>query len=217
MPAIVTGVLNIGIQYFVMLAKSHEDVSLVTPISASTPAVVIVTSLLILGEKTSNVGWFGIMLLVIGTYVLNIQAYIDQRKKSERPRLRDWLAPFLLITKSRGVRYAFIGVLLSTVSLNYDALVSRRANPFFGVTVIFGIVSIFNFLLWYVKERSATSTVDHRPIASSLLLAIVIAGVIAALANGITNYAFRYAIVPYVGTLKRLQIPLTIILAYWLL
>src|SRR3989344_3480786 len=47
-PVITTGILNIGIQYFNMMARSKEDISLVTPISASTPAIVIVTSMMIL-------------------------------------------------------------------------------------------------------------------------------------------------------------------------
>src|SRR5260221_4680853 len=61
-PVLITGVLNIGIQW--LFARSHaiEEVSLVSPILASTPTIVIFTSMVILHEYPSRLGWFGIWL-----------------------------------------------------------------------------------------------------------------------------------------------------------
>src|SRR3989344_8745053 len=62
-PILATGVLNIGIMYGKMRARALEDVSLVAPIDSTTPAVVIVTSMIILGEYHTTLGWIGIWLM----------------------------------------------------------------------------------------------------------------------------------------------------------
>ena len=70
---VISGVLNIGIAYGTMRARSLEDVSLVTPIATTTPAFVILSSMILLGEYPSSLGKIGIGVLVLGTYLLNIQ------------------------------------------------------------------------------------------------------------------------------------------------
>ncbi|MEK7073543.1 MAG: EamA family transporter [Patescibacteria group bacterium] len=218
-PMIATGVLNIGIMLAKMRARALEDVSLVTPIDSTTPAIVIVTSMLILGEYPSRLGWIGILLLVLGTYILNIQdvgAKLAERLSKEKegrpvPRWRVYLAPFLALKGSVGVRWAFLAVGLSTISLNFDGLVARRANIAFGLGCVVAIAALGNLGVALWRKEFHGVTVRDAAVKSLPLAALW------ALSNGITNLAYRESIVPYVGTMKRLQIPLTIILAYWLL
>lgn len=219
LPVLLTGFLNIGIMLGKMRARALEDVSLVTPIDSTTPAIVIVTSMIILGEYPSTFGWAGIWLLAIGTYVLNIQdvkARLMERTETaglsrSRRYARIWFAPFLALGKSAGVRWAFFAVLLSTISLNYDGLVARTANIGFGFGCVFGITALGNLAIaFYRKEYRGVEKMEA--FAKAAPLAIFFA-----LGNYITNFAFRLEIVPYVGTMKRLQIPLTIILAFYLI
>ncbi len=217
-PMIATGVLNIGIMYGKMRARALEDVSLVTPIDSTTPAAVIVTSMIILGEYPSRLGWAGIWLLAIGTYVLNIQdvkTKLATRVSTSsaigwRRTAQIWLAPFLALGKSQGVRWAFFAVALSTISLNYDGLVARRANIAFGFACVFSITALGNLAvaLWRREYQGITAKETLSKVAP---LALIFAA-----SNFITNFAFRLDIVPYVGTMKRIQIPITILFAYYL-
>lgn len=215
-PVLATGVLNIGILYGKMRARALEEVSLVTPIDSTTPAVVILTSMIILGEYPTRLGWLGIWLMVVGTYILNID---DLRQKMKtmgggkwwQVEARAWLAPFSAITRSSGVRWAFFSVALSTISLNYDGLVARQVDVGFGFGLVLLIAALGNAVVAVARReyRGASMTASLRRLVGlgfPLALAIVLTGL-----------AFQLAIVPYVGTMKRVGIPMTIVLSYYLL
>jgi len=214
-------VLNVGIQFAKMRARSLEDVSLVSPIDSTTPAIVIFTSMVMLGEFPSTWGWLGIWLMVVGTYILNIEeawkklAEIVASRKQESVQAVRWFevysAPFLALGKSVGVRWAFFACALSSISLNYDGLVARRTDIGFGFGCVFAIAAIGNGI-WAWQRREFDGIDIRQALKESRNLIVTLM-----LTNYITNWAFRHSIVPYVGTLKRLQIPLTIILAAWLL
>ena len=216
-PVLATGVLNIGILYAKTRARALEDVSLVTPIDSTTPAIVILTAMIIVGEYPSALGWIGIWVLVLGTYILNIQELRQKLLEKEQggPRwqreLRTWLVPFLAFSKSIGVRWAFFAVALSTISLNYDGLTARRADVGFGFGLVCAIAAIGNLAIVAVKQ-------EHRAVKiREAITRMVVLGVQFAIGVLLTGLAFRYSLVAYVGTMKRVVIPLTIVLAYFLL
>ena len=216
-PVLATGVLNIGILYAKTRARALEDVSLVTPIDSTTPAIVILTAMIIVGEYPSALGWIGIWVLVLGTYILNIQELRQKLLEKEQggPRwqreLRTWLVPFLAFSKSIGVRWAFFAVALSTISLNYDGLTARRADVGFGFGLVCAIAAIGNLAIVAVKQ-------EHRAVKiREAITRMVVLGVPFAIGVLLTGLAFRYSLVAYVGTMKRVVIPLTIVLAYFLL
>lgn len=245
-PMLWTGILNIGILLAKMRARTLEDVSLVTPIDSTTPAIVIVTSMIINGEYPSQLGWVGIWLLVIGTYTLNIQdmkeELLNNKKKAKlaeqigakgpgglQQALRVYFAPFLFIRRSRGVQLAFVAVLLSSASLTFDAQVARTANIGFGFGCVFGIAALGNLVIaiWRKEYQGVVQIKEvlvDKTLPPSILYA-QIRGVLSktlplalfyAVGNYATNHAYLLDITPYVGTMKRLQIPLTIVLAYYL-
>lgn len=215
LPVLITGVLNIGIFYLATKAKSLSDVSLVTPIGASSPTIVVLTSAMILGDKITILGWFGIMLTALGTYLLNIEGYLE--KTGDRS-FRGYLAPWLALSKDKGVRCAFAGVLLGAVAINFDGMVARQ-GPSIGISfgLVFLIVALGETLVatWRGEWKMGRSTGE----ATSLKMIgdIVIAGSLYALTLWLVGKPLEDASVPYIATLKRLQIPVTIILAFFLL
>lgn len=217
-PVLWSGVLNIGIGLAKMWARAIEDVSLVTPIDSTTPAIVIFFSMAMLHEYPSTLGWLGIWLMVVGTYILNIQ---DVRQKLTeklgadvvgwKRQARIWFAPFLALGRSNGVRLAFIAVVLSTVSLNYDGMVARRADIGFGFGCIFAIAALGNLGVALYRREFCGLKAREAVRKASVPTAVY------AIAIWLFGLAFRYSIVPYVGTMKRLQIPVAIVLAYFIL
>ena len=212
-----TIVLNVGIQWLQTRAKAVEDVSLVTPIAASTPAIVIVTSMILLREYPSVLGWIGIYFLVVGTYVLNVQGYLNElRVRGDKVGWREWLAPFILLSRSAGVRYAFSAAVLGAVSLNYDGLIVRRADAFFALGTKWMLVgALSGFWVWRKNRFRVRINGKLLPAPSTNFLLVVMALAIA-ISGSLNAFAYRLAIVPYVGSLKRLSIPFTVVLAYLL-
>ena len=66
-----TVLLNIIGQLLVLRALGSGDMSLVSPMLAFTPVFLILTSFLMLGEVPSVTGVLGILIVVVGSYVLN--------------------------------------------------------------------------------------------------------------------------------------------------
>ncbi len=213
LPIAVTGLLNIGILYFNTKAKALSDVSLVVPISAGTPTIVVLTSMLILGERVSLIGWVGIMLTAIGTYLINIRDYLD--KKVGGLGWRDYLAPFLALSKDRGVRCALWAVGLASISLNYDGLVARQANSIgLGFGLVFIITALGNIAIATKQREWAGSRANA---TARMAGDVMMTGILYAGAVWLLSAPLQWALVPYIGTLKRLQIPLVTILAYFFL
>lgn len=81
--------------YVVAIRDSALSNSL--PYLAFTPVLTTVTGLLVLGERVSLQGFVGILLVVMGAYLLNIE-------HARGGGLRAWLAPFPAILHERGSR-----------------------------------------------------------------------------------------------------------------
>ena len=208
MPLLGTAVLNIVIQFANTKAVLLEEASLVVPVGATTPATIIFASMIMLGEYPTSLGWVGISVITLGTYILNIQAYLEKKKNVRT--WRNWLAPFLMLGKSRGVQWAFASALIATVSLNLDALAYRHANVAFAGGCIFATVGAANLLAaWRNGEWRTGKTAAGFSKLNLLAIVVFHTGAI-----WFSSAALRYGITPYVGTLKRLQIPMVIILAY---
>lgn len=219
LPVILTGILNIGIIYARTRARAIEDVSLVTPIDSTTPAIVIFTAIVINGEYPPFLGWLGIWVMVIGTYVLNIQELREKLLKSQelaalswwRKQLRIWLTPFLVFRKSAGVRWALFAALLASISLNYDGQAARRADVGFGFGLIYAIVAVGNLAIALILGECRK--VDWKGLA----LRWGVLGLPMALGTALVALSFRYSLVAYVGTVRRITIPMAIVLAFLIL
>jgi len=95
----VTGsaVINVVAAILYMRAIQHDNISKVMPILSFTPLFLLVTSPLMVGEVPNKTGLLGIILLVIGSYILNLG-----RGK------RSFLDPITGLFREKGTRYMFI-------------------------------------------------------------------------------------------------------------
>jgi drug/metabolite transporter (DMT)-like permease len=94
-----------------------SPLSLTLPFLSLTPIFLIVTSYIILGEKPDKFGFIGIILVVIGAYLLNVHT-ISQ----------GFLAPFRAIAEEKGsvlmiiVAFIFsIGICLGKIAIQHSS------------------------------------------------------------------------------------------------
>jgi drug/metabolite transporter (DMT)-like permease len=70
---VVGGVFNALLTFLVTKAVKRGDLSLVSPIYAFTPIITFVISWLLLGEAATLWALLGIVLVVVGSFILNIK------------------------------------------------------------------------------------------------------------------------------------------------
>lgn len=216
-----TTIANIALQFAHTRATRLAELSLTAPISALTPGFVFGCAMLF-GEVPSTLGYIGIGLIIIG-------AYVHAREGS---RFIEYLQPLFVWTifqklssitdtKKRNdrlaLRWAYGGALFcSTPGLIFDGLLARHGNMALGVTIeLFCLTVAFSMLR--ARQGSQTHDVPFLVRFKLYWRQMVGMGVCYSLPFVLLGVAFRLAPIAYVGSLKRLSILLTLILAMWLL
>ena len=69
----VAGALNVLATILYMKAIKHSDLSVAVPMITFTPLFLLATSPLIVGEFPNFIGFVGVILIVLGSYTLNIK------------------------------------------------------------------------------------------------------------------------------------------------
>ncbi len=113
-----------------------SPLSLTVPFLAFTPAFMIVTGALILGEHLSTQGIIGIFLIVAGSYALHLNT------------LRQGvLAPFRAILRERGSLLMLLVAFLYAITSVLGKLAVTHSNPFFFACFYFIVHGIFAVLV----------------------------------------------------------------------
>ena len=115
----VSGLINIAAVILYHRAISKGDISLVVPMISFTPLFLLLTSPLIVGEFPDAYGVIGILLIVSGSYLLNVNL------KSE-----GIFKPLKSLLKHKGTRYMLIVSFIWSVSANFDKIGINSSSVF---------------------------------------------------------------------------------------
>lgn len=209
------GIPDLGLNFFLMaipqslaiaaasilIAKAYKesDASIVTPMFALSPVLVLFTSFMILGEQPDLLGTVGIGLITFGAYTLKI-------KGAKSP-----LEPLKKLWEERGVQLIMIVILLYSVTANIDKIGVQMSSPVMWPLTIYAMSSLFMMPVmmkrsseWKTKIRT-----EWKPLA--------ILGVLGAITIILQMTAIEIMLVSYFVAIKRLSIPLTVIFSFFLL
>lgn len=137
-----TGLLNIIAVVFYYKALKSTDISLAVPMLFFTPIFLIVTSFIFLKELPSIFGISGILLIVIGSYILNMTKNI-----------RHLSDPFKNIFETKGIFYMLIVAFIFSISSNFDKLVVQNSDPYFGSSLVNLLLGCFFLGLSLAKSH----------------------------------------------------------------
>ncbi|MFH1393509.1 MAG: DMT family transporter [Candidatus Micrarchaeota archaeon] len=185
--------LNIATAALYFRALQMTDLSLAIPMLAFTPLFLIFTSSIILGESPHPDGILGILLVVGGSYVLNLNSK------------HDLLSPFEEIIRNRGMIYMLITALLFSFLANFDKL--AMLNSDFMFTPATALTTSGTALLAYSFFRK-------RPIVESFRKekrAFALAALALVIATSLTFSAWSLQIVPYVISINRMSVLFSVI------
>ena len=188
---ILTTLLNIGIIYFYVQALRLTDLSHAFPMLSFTPVFLVFTSFFMLGEFPTALGLVGILLIVLGSYLLNRDAHDGL------------LTPFRRIFKEKAIFFMLVMAFLVSLAANFDKIVIQNSSITFGFSIELFMLGIFYLALSFRSRPSVT----HSKVGSVKLLApAFLTGIFVALDIGLIGAALASQIVPYVMALKRLAI-----------
>lgn len=195
--------LEIGAMLLYIRAITASPLALTLPYLAFTPAFNTVTGYLILGETVSLAGFSGIMLIVCGAWLLNIEA----GNTSSRLNV---LAPFRAIFRQKGSRIMLIvAAIYSVTSVMGKAAMQATTPAFFG-PFYFVTLGAATTVLFLLRDRSSFKITWQYPWVS-LLLGFLMAGMV------VTHfYALDKVEVAYMIAVKRTSLLFGILYGAWL-
>lgn len=223
-PLLATSLLNIVIGFGSTRALKYGDVSLITPMSAAQPMIVIIPSMLILGEAPTFWGYIGLLLLAVGMYVFSFaeQVFlIDPKTKEKKPweppaylrwmgKFARYVAPWQMLLKNTGVKIALLVACCGAVSINFDKQSALRSSAIFApaaILLLIGMVGLIKILRtgeWRKLEKSHLTNLMTNPLVLVIILICY-------------WMAFHYSLAAYVGALKRFSVVFVLVLSFFLL
>lgn len=114
--------LELGAMWLYVRALRDSPLYLTLPYVSFTPVFNVLTGYLFLGETISARGFSGILLVVVGAWLLNLE-------QNGRSPPRDWLEPLRAITRERGSREMLIVAVIYAVTSALGKRVMGYATP----------------------------------------------------------------------------------------
>lgn len=191
--------LEVLAEVLYVLAIRDSPLSLTLPYLAFTPVLTALSGWLLLGESVSSQGLAGVLLVVVGAYLLNLE-----HARLGRPRT--WFAPLLAITRNRGARLMLgVACIYGITSVLGKGAMAHMPGSGFGA-VYFVLVGFFTLLVFGLREPKALATLV-RPRPAHLLVAGLMALMI------VTHFmALALVQAAYMIAVKRLSILFGILL-----
>ncbi|MGB9936455.1 MAG: EamA family transporter [Methanobacterium sp.] len=194
---LIDGAFNVIATILQLKAIKSSDLSITVPLLAFTPLFLLIMSPLILGQFPTLLGIFGVILIVIGSYVLNIQR-----------RNAGYLAPFKAMLEHRGPRLMLYAAFLLSITSSVDKIGVLNSSPIFWALSVhtFTSVTLAPVIIREFNHHIKLTRMDIR-----ILFAV---GLFSALAI-ITQYiAITTILVPYVIAIKRTSTIMSVLFGY---
>lgn len=183
---------------FLSRALEHGDLSHVYPIVRSSPAPVLLFSILILGEQVSTQGVIGILIVAMGVYIINLPTL----------SLRRFFEPITSVRHEVAVRYAFLTLLCVTA---YSIIDKYGVNQMHPIQFAFLFVMIEQpFVAWYILSQKSKDAI--RTEWKENKLSIVFSGFIVQTGYLLILYAFTLERASHVVALRQSSVIFAVIL-----
>ncbi|MDN7024452.1 hypothetical protein FGU65_06040 [Methanoculleus sp. FWC-SCC1] len=176
-------------------ALQTTDISLAVPMIAFTPLFLIVTSAVMLGEFPDTFGLIGIASVAAGAYVLTMTG-----------KPAGLLDPFRKMRSDAGILAMLAVAFLFSIGANADKLALLNSDPLFGTACILTVMGVVLGIA--ARNRGEREERARQPLAVRPLL---ITGAVLAAGAVSINLALSVQIVPYVISMKRLSILMTVL------
>ncbi|MBT4166053.1 EamA family transporter [archaeon] len=182
----------------VMLGIKNLELSKALPLLVLTPGLVAIGALIFLNESLTNLEILGMLLLLSGTYIL-------QLKQNQK-----FLDPFKNLTKTKGNKYIILALLLFTITSILDKALLKNfklpINAFMGFQHLFLAIIFLTILILSGKTKQIKS-----PIKNSFKI-ILLLSLITIIYRYTQIQAVKIAPVALVLSIKRISVFFAVII-----
>lgn len=183
----VSGPISIVGTVLYMKGLEASDLSIMSPLAALSPLLVLITSPIIVQEFPSPIGLIGVMLTTVGVYVLELS------KKED-----GLLEPFRAILREPGAKYMIAMLLLYSVSAPIDKIGVSAGSPI-AYTVALHVIAVIGLTpLMLVNGKTPVRELSQENVG---LVALI--GVLSGISSLIQMTALTFTLVIYVIAIKR--------------
>jgi drug/metabolite transporter (DMT)-like permease len=182
--------------YFITLTRAYAlgDLSQVYPIArGSAPLFVLLWAMMFLGERPTPIGVGGIVIVVIGLYLVNL------------PALSEWKRP-LLGFKSAAARWALLTGLLISVYSAIDKVGMRYVDPLPYLYLFLVVTWLALAVQWLNSDRRVALRKELGSDVKNRVLRAVAVALLGAGAYGLVLAALRLSPVSYVSPVRELSV-----------
>jgi uncharacterized membrane protein len=147
---VASGILNLLATLISTQALKLGDASLVTPFLTFNPAFTLLIANFTLGESPSEVGIIGVLFIVVGGYLFNV----------EEAR-RSWWAPFKAIVTQRAVLFAIIASFIWGLTPIAEKLAIQHSDPENPPLVAFATTGLMSLMLFPLMLKRAKRPLEQ--------------------------------------------------------
>ena len=191
------GSLNVITTILYMKSIKSSDLSLTIPMVTFTPLFLLITSPLIVGEFPNLLGIIGVLLIVLGSYLLNI-----------KQTTKGYLAPFKALLKEKGPRIMLLVAFIWSITSNFDKIGVQSSSPIFWVIAINTFVTLALFPIMLFKSQKFLKKI-FKNLKSLFSIGLF---------NGLTlifqMVAINLTLVAYVISIKRSSAIISVLFGY---
>ena len=201
---LISGSINAVTTVLVIKALKYSDLSVVAPIATFTPLFLLITSPLITGEVPTTFGLFGVLLIVFGSYMLNI-----------KKRKNGYLAPFKVLLKEKGALLMLIVAFLWSITSNFDKIGVQNSSPIFWAISVNVFVTLILFPVVLLRSHKLKLLFSGRKFFQKLKILISM-GIVTALMLACQMTAINMTLVIYVISIKRISAVISVLFGHFI-
>ncbi len=198
-------VLNTVAYRLLLNAIANYPVSIVMPFVGLTPLFLTLTSFLILGEAITRFKLMGIVLIVLGGFILQLPAEISWKNVKSSPLVK------LINFRERGIYLMVLVAFIWSITASVEKIAVRSSSPeFYGAFIHLGLGGMF----WLQQKRKNARHQFHGASGSLLLIAL---GLISGALAWCQLTAIKMTLVSYVIAFKRAGVLVSTLLGFLIL
>lgn len=197
---IASSILQLAVILLYMKAIKRAKLSVTVPLVTLTPLFMLLSSPILIGEFPNFLGLNGIVLIVAGTYLLNMEG--DRQ---------NFFAPFTNLITNKNSRYMLIVAFLWSITANIDKIGVEETSPIFWAFSKDFIILIYLLPILWIKSKEPIGQLKGR------WLPLIGVGFFRTASVVTQMFAIQFILVAYVIAIKRSSSLLIILYAFFFL